>query len=795
MVKAYRSVFSGMFFSVMLSMLFLPHTLSALPAITKSSLKIGMSPRIQKNSWAFLNCSISNPDKSTYEAYIRLVDENNFMGRRTVFSDYVTIPAEAVLNYSTEIMIEDSENYHVELYIEDKKVPGVDTIIIKTLSEREEQFFILNDSLTVSMGSVNQLEYFKKKCYQLTLSCKDVPFHWSAFKSCLAVVVLKPDFANYSARQFRAIIDYAKQGGIVIFADPESILEAAKTPLAEILPVNPVRIRKITQLSTISKIFPGFKDWGELDPVDFLESYPKENSIIWLKEGQFPVFSWRKTGFGEVRCSAVSLSGDILNKTNAWERIMIFFLDHQQKFNDTRKIMGCLDEMTGYTVPGVGVVKKVFFWYFLFLALLTASGLYFRKSKITFAASVLLSLIVTGWVFNLISSGAAKTSNMLVAAVEARYSLGDFRITDGYYGIFSRSDMIETFSADNENTKFSAIIQSGGRFATFGSMDDPSKGIMSKSQAEPIEVLSAYGVPKIYNLNIKSNTSRQVNAMITSRCTPRTDTSSPEITYSDKGFTLKDWQVPSDIKFDNAFLAFPGKVFPLKVSGSTISYVPASGETYFNGDTIAMYIQEVIGSGFRNVKPGVALVSRGEPDMKFGNAGCQSRIVNFIPLLEKCETDKVYIGPESIVLSAGDTATKALIPCNSFIAPFSSQNAVDFKISFRLPPSFSLLVPEEVEITIDYLNDGGSIVIQPMLIANGKTIAADKKTDKKYVFTKDLDKVINPYSGEGFIQLNINVSNAISTISEKLRANKWIMKEFSVGVKGRTSPGVAPFSY
>ncbi|HBC85543.1 MAG TPA: hypothetical protein DCZ94_01175 [Lentisphaeria bacterium] len=795
MTKTLKFSSGFIWFLVFSASLLFQYPASALPTVTKSSIKVGMSPRIQKNSWAYVNCTISNPDSKTYEAYIRLVDEKSFMGKRTVFSDYVTVPAGAVLNYSTEIMIEDSEEYHVEIYIEDKKVPGVDTILIKTLSEREEQFYILNDSMTESMGSVNQLEYFKKKCFQLTLSSRDVPFHWSAFKTGLAIVILKPDFDKYSARQFRAIIDYAKQGGIVIFADPESTLEAAKTPLAEILPVNPLRIRKITKLDSISSFFPGFKNWGDLFPVNFLESYPRDNSIVWFKEGQFPVFCWRKTGFGEVRCSAVSLSGDILGRTDAWEKIMIFFLNHQLKYNDTKKIMTCLDDMTGYTVPGVGVVKTVFFWYFLFLAVLTGAGLYFRKSNISFAASIILSVVVTAWVFNLISAGSANTSSMLVAAVEARYPLGEFRVTDGYYGIFSRKDTIESFNAENENTKFSAIPVSMNRFANIGIGDDPSKGIIGKNQAEPVEVLTSYGVPRMYNMNIKANTTRQVNAMISTRRKESENYALPEIAYSDKGFSMKEWQAPSEFKFDYAFLALPGKVVPLSVSGSRISYAPASGESYFRGDNIMMSVEGVIRSGFRNVKPGIALVGSGELEMKFGNAGCQSRLVNFIPVNEKCETDRIYIGPESIVITAGDTATKALIPCNEFISPFSSQNATDYKISFRLPPAFAMLDPEEIEINLVYLNDGGSIIIQPALLANGKPLAGDRKSETKYVFTKDLDKVINPYSGEGFIQMNVNLSNTVSTISEKLRANKWVMKEFSIGVKGRLRPGVAPFSY
>lgn len=774
-----------------------PLSVFSLPSISKSSIKVGMSPRIQKNSWSSLNCSISNPDQKSYEAYLRLVDENTFMGRRTVFSDTLLIPQNAVINYTTEILIEEGENYHVELYVEDKRVPGVDTIIIKNMSEREEQFYILNDSFTVSMGSVNQLEVFKKKTFQLTLPSKDVPFHWSAYKSCLAIVVLRPDFEKYSARQFRGIIDYVKQGGIIIFADPVSTLEAAKTPLAEILPVDPTRIRKISELNSIIPFFPGFKNWGELNLVDFLECYPLENSIVWMKEGQFPVFAWKKFGFGESRFSAVSLSGDVLDKTGAWEKIMMFFLNHQVRFADTKKIMTCLDEMTGYTVPGVAAVKTVFFWYFLMLAVLTAVGMYFRKTNFTLAGSVILSLGVTMWVFNMISAGAANTSSMLVAAIEARYPLSDSNVIDAYYGVFSRKDTIETFNSGSEDVKISSINQSLNRFAAANFGDDPSQGIMSKSQGEPIEVMTSFGVASVSNLNIKANTTRQMNATLSVfRKDDAEKFALPEITYGEKGFSMKDWQAPSDFKFDSAFLTFPSKAYPLTVSAGKVTFNPVAGETYFRGDNISMALADVVRTGFKNTKPGIAFIGGGATGLNFGEkAGCQTRIINFIPVSEKCESSKVSIPSELIVLSAGDTASKSLMPYNDFMTPFNSQNSSDYKISFKLPPEFAMISPEEIEISLSYMNDSNSIVLQPSLMIGAKTIAPDKKSGDKYVFTKDLDKVINPYSGEGVILLSVNVTNSISSISEKLRANKWIMKEFSVGVKGQLRPNIAPFSY
>jgi hypothetical protein len=785
-------------------------SLNALPSLSRSSIKVGMSPRVQKNTWATLHCTIDNPDSKSYEGYLRLVDEGSFMGRRTVFSERFMIPANASLKYSTDIMVEDSENFHVELYIEDKKVPGIDSVIIKTMTDKEEQFCVLNDSASNSMGAVNQLDSFKKKCFQVQLSYKEVPFHWASLKSFVAIVVLKPDFKGYSSRQFRAIIDYVRQGGIIIFADPQGTLEAANTPLSELLPVNPLRIRKITRLQSVKKFFPEFKDWGDANPVEFLESYPKENSLVWLKEGQFPVFSWKKVGFGESRFSAVSLSGDVFEKTGAWEKTMMFFLNHQSRLSDTRKISNCLDEMTGYTVPGVGVVKTVFLWYFLFLALLTGAGIYFRKGNIALVASVILSLIVTFCVFEMVSSSMVQKTAMLVASVEARYPAGDTRAVDAYYGIFSRKDATETFTGQNENTRFSAIVPGFNRmFASIG--DDSSKGLMGKKATDPVDVLCSYGVPQVFKLNIRTNATRQLNAMVSADVAVNKEIPLPEITYTEKGFSLKEWQCPQDLKYDFAFLAFPGKIMPLSGKSGKLSYVPDANGAFYRGDNIMASLADSLRFGFKTMKPCIALVNTGETSVKFNDSGYQSRIINFIPVREKIEKENIYIGPESIVLSAADSQSRSIIPGNELLSQIYSQNSADYKILFKLPPIYSMMIPEEIYVKLVYFNDNVSLSIVPkMALSSGppapankpvgkgvveKQISGEKKSSTEYVFAKDVDKIINPYSGEGVLILSVDLGNVNTSVSERLRANKWFLKECTIGVKGRLRPDIAPLSY
>ena len=158
-----------------------------------------------------------------------------------------------------------------------------------------------------------------------------------------------------------------------------------------------------------------------------------------------------------------------------------------------------------------------------------------------------------------------------------------------------------------------------------------------------------------------------------------------------------------------------------------------------------------------------------------------------------------------------DSSSKAVIPGNELISQAYSQNSADYKILFKLPPMYSMMIPEEIDVRLVYFNDTMSVSVVPkMLLSTGQPtvsnkpggkgmaemqIQGEKKSNTEYVFAKNLDKVIDPYSGEGVVVLSVNLKDTGTSMSEKLRANKWLLKELSIGVKGRLRPDIAPLSY
>jgi hypothetical protein len=302
-----------------------------------------------------------------------------------------------------------------------------------------------------------------------------------------------------------------------------------------------------------------------------------------------------------------------------------------------------------------------------------------------------------------------------------------------------------------------------------------------------------------------------MNAMFSVDAPLNKDISLPEITYTEKGFSFQEWQCPQDLKYDFAFLAFPGKIMPLSGKSGKLSYDPNINESFFRGDNVMVSLADSLRFGFKTMKPCIALINSGETSMKFNDSGYQSRIINFIPVREKIESEKIYIGPESIVFLAADSSSKAIIPGNELLSQIYSQNSADYKILFKLPPMYAMMIPEEINVRLVYFNDTMSVTAVPkMLLSSGQPVSAnkpkgkgmtetqiqgEKKSNTEYAFTKDLDKVINPYSGEGVLVLSVNLKDTGATMSEKLRANKWLLKELSIGVKGRLRPGIAPLSY
>ena len=130
---------------------------------------------------------------------------------------------------------------------------------------------------------------------------RDAPGTRHMYADARMVAIACPEYGALTALQYDALLDYVHAGGTLVFIRPEGVLGAADTPLADILPVVPLGIRKIEAFPELDAQGAAFREQvGEPDDpprvvfgtdreVPFLEGMP-----LWWTAAEGPF----KVGFG-----------------------------------------------------------------------------------------------------------------------------------------------------------------------------------------------------------------------------------------------------------------------------------------------------------------------------------------------------------------------------------------------------------------------------------------------------------------------------------------------------------------
>ncbi len=799
---------------VVACMLIVEPTAHAKPEISRASIKTGQSMRASRNTWSTLACHISNPDKRSHEITLRLVVAEGFsLGQRNVFSEVLTAPPETAFNYRTPVMIESSEKYRLDVFVDgDKQAAVGEDIALSQLPGSARQIGVVTDLGDASLGAFNQLPAFKDKIFATFLSRMDFPETWLELRSLAAIVLVAPDYSAYNARQFQALLDYVARGGIVVFSDPQGTLGAAQTPWAELLPVKPVRLRKVLTVKSLETLVPEFKGFPGRG-ADFLESIPSGSGVDLLSQGEFPVFRWKKYGLGSCRFSAVPLYETAYERV-VWEKLLKIFFNSQTFFAEYEKYQQCLDELTGFPVPGSGRVKKIFVYYFLALGAVMGIGILLRRRGLAWAAATVVAVVSTllilmgsnagprlrGKIFSALDVAVAAPSKSMRAPTEAYCSL----FTDAACSIdlpAPDEDVILSSIPPDETSMWMPMAMAAGSGAKRPGMNfggpqaqQPQQGLVQKS----LDVQRRSGVVRLNGMTMSPNTTRQFSAFNSVRGESGSEAAAPELTSGPDGLKMKPWVPPTGVKAVCAFLLTPGMIRPLKFEGGHWSLI--EGSDLFTADAVAMSMQNALSGAFKSSTPCVALVSKGD---KTGNylslpSGIFSNTykIKTFPAIESCGEGVVQVGPELVLLSAGGGSSRMIMSGNHLKETIDNAGGSKYPITFEMPPAYAMLKPDEIVVNFVYRNPGGNIIVTPLLGAGKKEVTGVEKSAGVFVFKgSDLAECLDPCTGKGILLLDIKERTVALESDKKLRGNKWNPVTLTVAVKGHMPNNVTTFNY
>jgi hypothetical protein len=795
---------------------FLPGWLIAGPTIERISLRTAMSPRVEDDSWTELRAVLRNPDKTDAELSLRLVSDANFFSpRRNVFVCDVLVPAESELSYLTEVVSDNSDSYRVELYQKGNRIAVSDNTLVSRIAGGRaiRTLAVMSDTDDISLGSIALMPEYKDRLFQNLISKGFYPQHYAVLSSFDCIVLLRPDFGKMTEKNFKAIIDYVINGGRLVFADPNGIMDAAMTPLAPLLPVKPLSIRKTNDSKSLKKAFASFSPWSARgNYVDFLESFPRGEGADILKEGNFPLFRVKKYGAGTVMTSSYLLTENNFKESGIWPDLVKLAYVHEKENLSYRKTVELLDGLIGFAVPSPGAIRKILFIVLIPAMLILLAGVLSRKGSIAWSALAIFAVLMTFYIFSAAGRQGSENQRILSASVEKFLSEDYSAVSNDKCAVFSKNDTSIDIKAKDVNCLFSAIPPENKMLFL---ANNPSRKEAFDTPVVPMIIdpmqidKTKEGVAKIAKLQIKSNSSKQFQMLGSFYGEKKASATRPEIIYSDKGYVFGGYNAP-DLKFENAGILFPAGVLSLKIENGKI--LPSTGKE-FRSDDLSSNIFNSLRSEIVVNHPLLALVSK-TSDIEYfsgleGIRGNHAKVL-IMPLAEKFTGTRIKIPFEMTKIMSADNTTRTIRSCRNF--SMFSQDDTEYRFKFSIPSIFSMIKPERIEIKLKYVNDGGNVNIVPRIAgkvlnthAAGKKNAAtpefsgiishSEKNGNIYVFSGDKLSDVIDSSGAGTVIISATLKNKSLPIEQKIGSNQWTVLYFAVSVFGEVKGDISGMDY
>ena len=804
--------------------------LSAVPDVSALSIRIGSSHKIRHHSWATFSCLLKNPDKTTEDMEMRLIDKlHGAYQQNTLCTDIVTIPPETSIYYSAPVLIENAEEYYIEKFIDGRRTGKTDSALFSLVTGRASPLPVFNDSLSVNFGSFAGMPEMENRFKMTYFSSRQQLRKWGLLERADFAVIVAPDFSKYPAAEFQAIIDFVKQGGTLLFTDPAGIKAAIETPLAPLLPFLPMKTRKIQQLPELRTLSPGFKSFAY--PVDFLECIPSGNGISLLKLGEFPLVRWKKFGLGSVRAATFPLGSDCFSSQEDWNNLMRLFFSDLQLKDDTSKVNEALDEMTGFTIPPLSSVRLTVLIYLLLLAVPVLLGLFLKKTVYAWWTAAALSIVFASFIIFSASGSSRKKKGIFLSFVEIIVPGNDSAPTRGFYSLMSSNDSVATITPSAATDVLLSAIPPSESNLIF---------IMQGNQKAPaLEIVSKNGRQGIPALNLPVNTPRQFHALFSSAAAQHPlKYKHPVIHYTEKGIVFDTWTIPGNLHPDTAWLQLPAGSIPLSVGKNTLT-MKASGRAAFKPDTIQQIVREFSVNGVKKTSPVLVLSEDREESLLISHSDFLShgkRLV-FLPVTESIDKENILIPGEMISFVPGDPSVRLIMSGNRLKPSLFARTSASFLFRFHLPAYFSNIRPEKLALNFSYVNDSRNVIIKPFLLGRevvvkeiipprkrrpshrkqgrkkkGKTKTGTQPAKKTAVVKKQaapryrevrrrekiygipdgkgrfvfdvVDNPLNPCSGTGIIGLEITLKEDNLSLSEREKANTWRPVKFSLQLEG-----------
>ncbi len=767
--------------------------------ISRLMLKNGSAIRTSQESSAVMECLLENPDAVPHTVELLLHPAEKGFQEENINSWQVFLPAKSSIYFRGNGKIGKTEKYELAVFC-DKVRQGRNpdnATSIKLQSGTEKMVGVWNDSGNVP-ASFSKHPLFKDKMFSISFGKNSFPLSARQVSDLAMLIIVRPDYEDYTAKDFSLVLEYAANGGRVIFVDPQGIYKAAETPLEVMLPVIVLGVKKTGKGDFLSRIWKDIKidDFADGKEAELLQSIPgNRNGISFTEYEKMPLFREGTFGSGVVRLLAFSPEDEAFgvhsNLISAKALSLLCAVPAAPSVESSMHIP--LDMLTGFSVLPLSVVRNIVFAYFLLLAAVLLAAHFLKKQ-------------ITGWLVCGVIAIAFAITIMVAAAGRTGKKLTDLSasvtLTNAMEPQSSRSSVSRFTSAE---TACNITGEKGSSFAmlpppknVFGAYSGRYSGQGSNSfyRIEPIKATQDIHGNGGIQMTVFPKSSKRYTVVNSPAdlFVYQKNMLLPQISLAKNEMQISPWKLPHGEKAESIFYIFPGKTCAGTISSEGIC-TPELTENMLLSDPMSEALQKSTDLLERKNAPLLAAVFP-EEEKNFS----QGKKIMLYPVNMKVKDQHISLPSVFVGLHSANHTSRMLFEGGRIRKDFAIMVENPVEILFALPGFCRGMVPEEITVKVEYTGKE-YINLAPVLKLPGKkNFIKGKKSDGENTFVfkgEALEKVLDPHRIAGTVVLETTLNDTGITLnSTGIRQFTWNLYSLDISVKGKLPEKTAvPFVY
>jgi hypothetical protein len=751
---------------------------------------------------------LENPDDGPVTLRLSLRADRH---GRAVFEKTVTLGPRSELNGRELVVAAASDSYTLSLFRGTDRIERTSIPTRHTDPVEHNQIVFLNDDPEFSgSGTLSKTNLLNDRVRVSSVGARQAPHHWAGYSDARAVAICRPEFSDMTAMQFAALDEYVHRGGTLLFLEPDGTLGAAGTPLCDLLPVRPLRTRRV-------EVLPEVDGWGEqfrshqdaaglaarlplasADGILFLESIPVGDGVTTLGHGDFPVIRWSRRGLGRVGVLAVSPLSPLMetsfcmfplwNHILAWSRAPYAF----RYYENSWVLPKVLAQLTGFKIPSVGSVSRVLVIYLVLLGVVLIAGFALRRHAAAWILAALLGVVFTVGIFATAFRQNADRPPSSATIVDFVAVSGEREIGQAAVSLFAKSDLNPTLIDESP----------GGRLRPLPSA---ARGKRKEPLTAPVIIRTEGDRVSAPSLRVQALKPRSFGSVY--RRPSEAVPAGARLVFADGALTFNDAVLPEWVAGGSprVLLVSEAGCRPVLLDGRVCKGL-ASGAGRVRFDTVASELVSLLSSG-RFPSPSLAVLTHWDPgrhSLTLGLPGFEQQgyATFFLPLQVEVRPGRIAVPSESIGLKGAGTYGRMFFAEDGWRRQIARKATQIVPLDGVLPPYLSDMALDTLTVRMDPSNPGGNLEFAVGLGSPQEDISAlDLSQTGEALWSRAVKPVsvqgtrhqfsglaasnlLEPVSGRIRLLLRVSQKRLLTSPTEAERANGWTMVDFSVEAGG-----------